>query len=164
MQMGIQRASDDSKAKKEYFRLADDFKEIMSGGSPPIKFVGVWDTVSSVGWVGNPLHLPYETNNPDIEIGRHAVAIDEQRAFFRTRLWIHPKDPKKPRGPNDMLQVWFPGVHCDVGGGYAEEESGLSKHALDWMLQEAKWAGLRVNAKKEADVLGLNPEKGYCKA
>ena len=45
-------------------------------------FVGVWDTVSSVGWVENPLKLPYVTNNPDIEIGRHAIAIDEHRAFF----------------------------------------------------------------------------------
>jgi uncharacterized protein (DUF2235 family) len=36
--------------------------------------------------VQNPLRLPYKSNNPDIEIGRHAIAIDERRAFFRTNL------------------------------------------------------------------------------
>jgi len=41
-----------------------------------------------------------------------------------------------------------------VGGGYPEPESGLSKIALDWMLQEAKWAGLRVDPTKEDEVLG----------
>jgi hypothetical protein len=46
----------------------------------------------------------------------------------------------------DNLQVWFPGVHCDVGRGYPEEESGLSKLALQWMLGEAEQHGLRVDA------------------
>jgi uncharacterized protein (DUF2235 family) len=53
-----------------------------------------------------------------------------------------------------MKQVWFPGVHCDVGGGYPEETSGLSKYALEWMLEEAKAAGLCVNEAAQADVLG----------
>ena len=41
-------------------------------------------------------------------------------------------------GPEDVKQVWFAGVHCDVGGGYPEKESGLAKLALEWMLEEAK--------------------------
>ena len=41
-------------------------------------FVGVWDTVSSVGWKNNPLKLPFSADNPDINIGRHAIAIDEK--------------------------------------------------------------------------------------
>src|SRR5678816_4216922 len=93
-------------------------------------FVGVWDTVSSVGWVANPLKLPYVTNSPDIQVGRHAIAIDERRAFFRNHLW-RPSD-EEPSGPKDLKQVWFPGVHCDVGGGYPEAESGLAKEALQW--------------------------------
>jgi uncharacterized protein (DUF2235 family) len=114
----------------------------------------VWDTVSSVGWIENPLRLPYVTNNPDIQIGRHAIAIDERRAFFRTHLWRRPDEPNAPYGPRDLKQVWFPGVHCDVGGGYPESESGLAKIALQWMLVEAKAAGLLVDATKEAEVLG----------
>ena len=66
-----------------YFALAEQFKATFSR-TCKLHFVGVWDTVSSVGWSANPLSLPYTANNPDIEIGRHAVAIDERRAFFRT--------------------------------------------------------------------------------
>lgn len=68
----------------------------------------------------------------DIQIGRHAVSIDERRAFFRTNLWFRREGGG---GPLDLKQVWFPGVHCDVGGGYPEEESGLSKIAREWMLE-----------------------------
>jgi uncharacterized protein (DUF2235 family) len=90
-------------------------------------------------------------DNPDIAIGRHAVAIDERRAFFRTNLW-HPRSPHG--GLKNLKQVWFPGVHCDVGGGYPEAESGLSKIALEWMLREAKQAGLVVDPVREDLVLG----------
>ena len=75
---------------KTLFKLADDFKA--SFCEMPCKpcFVGVWDTVSSVGWVGSPVKLPYSSDNPDIAIGRHAIAIDERRAFsgatFGTQL------------------------------------------------------------------------------
>src|SRR5260370_13050105 len=57
------------------------------------------------------------------------------------------------RGPKDLKQVWFAGVHCDVGGGYPENESGLAKIALDWIMQEAKVSGIIFDPDKEA-VLG----------
>ena len=41
-----------------------------------------------------------------------------------------------------MKQVWFPGVHCDVGGGYAEAESGLSKLALESLERHHKTCGM----------------------
>jgi hypothetical protein len=63
-----------------------------------------------------------------------------------------------------MLQVWFPGVHCDVGGGYPEADSGLSKYALKWMLDEAKKAGLLTIPQKEPDVLGLSVNQQYVAA
>ena len=155
MLMGIQRAGNNRSATAGYFDLAAEFKRTMSCGNPGMRFVGIWDTVSSVGWIENSLHLPYEANNPDIEIGRHAVSIDERRAFFRSHLWQPPKDPSAARGPRDVQQVWFPGVHCDVGGGYPEQTSGLSKYALEWMLEEAKMAGLIIDPSKQAEVLGL---------
>jgi uncharacterized protein (DUF2235 family) len=158
MMMAIERARGTKAGAREagdgYFNLARAFKDTMSRTACKPWFVGVWDTVSSVGWVENPLKLPFIANNPDIEIGRHAVAIDERRAFFRTHLWRPPADPSQPAGPKDLKQVWFPGVHCDVGGGYPEAESGLSKIALEWMLGEAEAAGLLVDASRRREVLG----------
>ena len=61
------------------------------------------------------------------------------------------------------MQVWFAGVHCDVGGGYAEKESGLSKIALEWMLEEAKTAGLMVNVARQDEVLGRTLGSQYAK-
>ena len=157
MLMAIQniptKAEERTAEEERYFKLADDFKRTFCTRTCRPKFVGVWDTVSSVGWYENPLRLPYSADNPDIEIGRHAISLDERRAFFRSNLWM-PKNPPPRGGPKDLKQVWFPGVHCDVGGGYPEAESGLSKIALEWMLKEAIAAGLLVDPAKMALVLG----------
>jgi uncharacterized protein (DUF2235 family) len=144
----------DQDAKHEYFKLAGEFKATF-GKLRECKpwFVGVFDTVNSVGWIENPVHLPYTADNPDIQFGRHAVAIDERRAFFRTNLWRWRGVPPAT-GPQDLKQVWFPGVHCDVGGGYPENESGLSKIALKWMLDEAVAAGLAVDPERVETILG----------
>jgi uncharacterized protein (DUF2235 family) len=115
-----------------------------------VHFLGVWDTVSSVGWIYDPVKLPYTTMNPAVGVVRHAVSIDERRAYFRQNLWSNSI------AGQDVQQVWFAGSHCDVGGGYKEPQSGLSKIALEWMLQEAAAAGLRVNAEKKDHVLGAD--------
>ena len=158
----LQKRSDDDPTKKEllseYFDLAAQFRQHFSITECKPHFVGVWDTVSSVGWIENPVRLPYSANNPDIAIGRHALAIDERRAFFRSNLW-HPRPPND--GPKDIKQVWFAGVHCDVGGGYPESESGLSKMALEWMIREANAAGLATHPAKIDLVLG-RAGGGYC--
>jgi uncharacterized protein (DUF2235 family) len=157
LQMAIRRIDDKGRAPTDeehrYFKLADDFKSTFAWRTCKPRFVGVWDTVSSVGWYENPVHLPYSAENPDIEIGRHAISIDERRAFFRSNLWM-PKDPPAQTGPKDLKQVWFPGVHCDVGGGYPEAESGLSKIPLQWMLREAEAAGLICEPTKRDAVFG----------
>jgi uncharacterized protein (DUF2235 family) len=140
------------------FELAKEFRGTFCSVDCKPWFVGVWDTVSSVGWVQNPLKLPYLANNPDIAIGRHAVSIDEHRAFFRTNLW-RSSDSSLPSGPRDVKQVWFPGVHCDVGGGYPEPESGLAKIALEWMLAEAVQSCLLVDPDKRREILGETDPK-----
>jgi uncharacterized protein (DUF2235 family) len=148
----LRERDDPEKNKNEldrYFGIAREFKDHFCGACKPY-FVGVWDTVSSVGWIENPVRLPYTSNNPDIQIGRHAIAIDERRAFFRSNLW----HPTPTGGPKDIKQVWFPGVHGDVGGGYVESESGLAKIALQWMLDEARTAGLVTDKSREDLVLG----------
>jgi len=158
MMMGIDRAAEGNSkqqgAKNQYFDLAAKFRETMSRTDCRPWFVGVWDTVSSVGWIENPLRLPYTSDNPDIEHARHAVSIDEHRSFFRSNLWRPGTDPSRPHGPKDLKQVWFAGVHCDVGGGYPEAESGLSKIALEWMLEEAEAQHLLVDPVRKKEVLG----------
>jgi uncharacterized protein (DUF2235 family) len=113
-----------------------------------IHFCGLWDTVSTYGWVYDPIELPFLGNNPIIKIGRHAVSIDERRCFYQDNLWgSHESD-------QDIRQVWFRGVHSDVGGSYPEQESGLAKIALEWMFVEAEKAGLVIDYRKAETVLG----------
>jgi uncharacterized protein (DUF2235 family) len=135
------------------FQLAAGFKKTFSRPCRP-HFVGVWDTVSSVGWILDPFTagtgLPYTHALDDVAIVRHAVAIDERRAFFRQNLVAEPQG-------RDIRQVWFAGVHSDVGGSYPEPESGLSKIALAWMITQARDAGLRFDSEAVARTLGGDP-------
>jgi uncharacterized protein (DUF2235 family) len=135
-------------------QLAFKFKDVFSIECKP-HFVGVWDTVSSVGWITDPLTVRYSKNNPDIHIGRHAISIDERRCFFRQNLWGEPQPGQ------DYKQVWFAGVHSDIGGGYLEEQSGLAKVTLQWMIAEAKAAGLNVAQEAVDDVLGRTAQRQY---
>jgi uncharacterized protein (DUF2235 family) len=113
-------------------------------------FLGVWDTVSSVGWFQNRLMTPYMNWNPTITIGRHALAMDERRGFFMPITW-----GTQPPGIKEQIkEVWFPGVHSDVGGGYCEAQSGLSKVPLEWMLGEAQASGLLLDRERTELVLG----------
>jgi len=147
------RSQKNSENGSNLFRLANEFRKTFSSRDCTPYFVGVWDTVSSIGWIANPLRLPFSANNPDIEIGRHAISLDERRAFFPTNLWI-PKADGGQSGPKNVKQVWFPGVHSDVGGGYPEAESGLSKIPLQWMLNEAADAGLLLDKDRIDIILG----------
>jgi uncharacterized protein (DUF2235 family) len=133
--------------QKETFEIAKRFDDTFSRKCP-IYFLGVWDTVSSVGWVYSPVVIPYTRNNPDIHIARHAISLDECRGFYRQNLLGDPLPGQ------DFQQKWFPGVHSDVGGSYPENESGLSKIALKWMLDEARTAGLSFDEAKVGQVLG----------
>ena len=146
--------SDD--AFKKAIALANQFKASLTLGDCPIHFLGVWDTVSSVGWVGSPVSFPYTHANDAVASVRHAVSIDEHRAFFRTNLFGQTPG-------QDLLQVWFPGEHSDVGGGYPERDSGMSKYPLEWMATEAIGKGLLVNEDRLQEVLG-NRGSNYAKA
>ena len=129
------------------FAILTDFKKTFSRECK-VHFMGVWDTVSSLGWIYNAVDLPFTAKNPDLRTVRHAVSIDERRAFFREYLFVEAS------ANQDIEQVWFAGVHSDVGGGYPEAESGLSKLALRWMLCEAELAGLRIDPQQRAEILG----------
>ncbi len=124
-----------------------------------IKFIGVWDTV---GALGNPLLLNgilsrrnrfHDTDlSSKISFAYQALAIGEKRKNFEATLWNQQPDSK-----NQVLeQVWFTGVHSDVGGGYPENESGLSDLSLQWMLEKAQGCNLNFNSiSLSPDPLGL---------
>lgn len=130
-----------------------------------IRFVGVWDTVAAYGgpiaemtrgvddyiW---PLTMTDSCLHENVEIARHALALDDERDAFWPVLWdevdwadkavkAHPGDPRKQAAFRERLkQVWFAGMHSDVGGGYPDES--LSYVSLVWMMGEAERAGLRL--------------------
>jgi uncharacterized protein (DUF2235 family) len=115
-----------------------------------IHFMGLWDTVSSVGWVWDPRHFPYTANNPSVAHIRHAVSIDERRAFFRQNLF------RSDEG-HDTVELWFPGVHSDVGGGYPESCGRLWWNPFLWILEEAEKQGLANNPTRKAEILSNPP-------
>lgn len=108
----------------------------------PVHFMGLWDTVTSVGWVWDPVRLPFTTNNPSVATIRHAVSIDERRGFYRQNLM------QSANATQDVQHVWFAGVHSDIGGSYPTDSNGLSKITLEWMLIEAHQCGLLIDAPK----------------
>jgi uncharacterized protein (DUF2235 family) len=109
-----------------------------------IKFVGVWDTVESLGL---PIALTLTTVAPpdfhDTELGPHienavhAVSIDEERWDFQPTYF----NPALKQPGQTLEQVFFPGVHSDVGGGYADDH-GLGDITLAWLAKHAQAKGL----------------------
>jgi uncharacterized protein (DUF2235 family) len=129
------------------------FRESHSHPPEPIHFIGVWDTV---GALGIPNEFPGWKEMSQVFTGWeqlwgfhdtqlsalvtnaiHALSIDEQRASFKPTLWT--QDPEGAAAQN-LKQVWFAGVHSEVGGGTADKS--LSDIALLWMAEQARQAGL----------------------
>ena len=124
---------------------------------PTIRFVGVWDTVAAYGgpiveitraidnWVF-PLSMPDYKLHERVLRARHALAIDDERDAFQPLLWDEVHEERLEREgrvpPGRIEQVWFTGMHSDVGGGYPDES--LSYVSLLWMIEEAENAGLRT--------------------
>ncbi len=103
-----------------------------------IRMIGVWDTVGSLGipsLIGGVDPVLYgfldTTLHPDVLNAYQALAIDERRAEFPATLWTSSPSPGQT-----IEQVWFAGVHGDVGGGYPE--TGLWEIALSWIMNKAK--------------------------
>jgi uncharacterized protein (DUF2235 family) len=118
--------------------LCAEFKRTLARPCP-VHFIGVWDTVGSVGFINNFRRFPHTMHNPNVAHVRHAVSIDERRSCFRSNLMLPACEEQ------DIKNVWFAGVHADVGGGYLPEESGLAKVAFEWMVREAMACGLAVD-------------------
>jgi hypothetical protein len=113
---------------------------------PTIRFLGVWDVVAAFGLanlgatdlnIGHHLSLP----KADLEYAFHALALDERRPSFL---------PTRMRG---ACEVWFRGVHSDIGGGNTNR--GLNDITLKWMMSKAKAAGLPIVPE---DLAALHPD------
>lgn len=133
-----------------------------NGQPVPIHFIGVWDTVGALG-VPDDLELLniFEKKKNwrfhDTELGgyvknaRHAMAIDEIRSSFTITRWNNAAQHP------GIKELWFPGVHSDVGGGYAD--CNLSNGALLWMMEESSEVGLTfregIQSQIKADPLGV---------
>jgi uncharacterized protein (DUF2235 family) len=134
-------------------KVCNDFKRSLAQQCP-VHFVGVWDTVSSVGYINQFRTFPHTLKNPEITHVRHAVAIDERRSCFRQNLMFAAD------GKQDVKNVWFPGVHSDVGGGYPAPETGLAKIPFGWMMREALACGMDIDEQalqRELSELGSAP-------
>lgn len=118
-------------------QAAADFRRKHGTEPAPPFFVGVWDTVRALGLpaIGSmpgrhKFHDP--VLNRQVAHGRQALAIDENRLVFAPELWDERQAP-----PGQIRQLWFAGVHTDIGGGYGLK-MGLPDLALAWMIGEAR--------------------------
>lgn len=157
--------------------LSNDFNEIVGNHPIPanISFLGLWDTVpgSSIKKYGrckekigsikqnfsklipgvDSGHRYKVDSYPTISTYAHAVSIDENRSKFNPLLLCEPIN----RELSSVHEVWFPGAHSDVGGGYADTDRGLSDISLKWMLEiyNSKSPNLNLEIDTNPSAVGL---------
>ncbi|HKY86895.1 MAG TPA: DUF2235 domain-containing protein [Pseudorhodoplanes sp.] len=148
------------KSKKPYSK--DDNRVV-----PTVAFLGLWDTVAAYGlpidemtrgvsrWLW-PLELPNRVLSDRVVCARHALALDDERTTFHPVLWTEKDEkPAKPdkngrRWIKDerLSQVWFVGMHANVGGGYPDD--ALAHIPLVWIAKEAERCGLAFKTDPDA--------------
>jgi uncharacterized protein (DUF2235 family) len=136
--------------------------------APVVEFLGLWDTVAAYGlpidemtrgfsrWIW-PLELPSRVLNPSVQRACHAIALDDERTTFHPVLWTEADE--KPLQPGKegkrwimderLSQVWFVGMHSNVGGGYPDD--ALAYVPMYWILEQAKLRGLKFKSAPSAD-------------
>lgn len=143
---------DRSPASHPRSEKAKEFRTRYSWPDFDIRFIGVWDTVGSLGIPLTKLQLltKHRLEFHDTDLSSHvdrayqALAIDEHRTTFSPTLW-----KKQDSSPSSQLleQAWFPGDHCDVGGGHTDRR--LADGPLEWMCKRAERAGLALDFTKK---------------
>lgn len=146
-----------AKSETGYSETAATFKQRHAASSETeptadeslIHFIGCWDTVGAVGFPIESVtraftsvwRLRFRSNrlNRLVRHARHALAIDDERRTFHPALW----DESGLGARQTVKQVWFPGMHSDVGGSYAKDE--MAHVSLLWMLKEASAQGLKFH-------------------
>ena len=127
----------------------DDFRRDHALDEPvTIKFVGAWDTVDAVGLpvdelstmidrVFYPHRFPDQDLSPQVERACHAIAVDDERHTFHPVLWNEGGTANSRR----ITQVWFSGMHSDIGGGYPDDD--LARVSLCWMITQVSFDASR---------------------
>ncbi|WP_405889713.1 DUF2235 domain-containing protein [Streptomyces sp. NBC_00133] len=154
-----QRGKDNATAeqRRDYFRLRSGFaRQFGNPGFPnpfdnnrnQVHFLGVWDTVKSVGWLNWKARIeqarwPFTARITNVRTARHALAIDERRRPYKEYRF---DADAVAESDSRYLEMWFAGVHSDVGGQFPDDH-GLSDIAFAWMADEAVSAGLEVDPK-----------------
>ncbi|HEX5616877.1 MAG TPA: DUF2235 domain-containing protein [Solirubrobacteraceae bacterium] len=134
---------------------ATAFRARNSHPDAEITFIGVWDTVGALGIPSIRFTLPglskrwtfHDTTlSKYVHNAFHAISIDERRRPFVPTLWVKKQDEhgnvEEPPQEQTVEQVWFAGVHSDVGGGYMKTESDTSDIPLRWLAGRARDCGL----------------------
>jgi uncharacterized protein (DUF2235 family) len=129
--------------------FARDFAHVVDGRSSiPVEFLGLWDTVKAAGVLRWDAKWPWTRNLRNVRVARHAVSIDEKRRPYKEYLvGVAPK--AKPKA--DVEEVWFAGVHSDVGGTF-EDDPKLCRITLKWMVEGAIAAGVLFKPSAYAEV------------
>lgn len=147
------RASRPDAVESELFRRS--YSE-----EPRAKFMGVWDTVGALGlpvggllqFINNRWKFHDMTLSSWVDNAFQALAIDERRKPFEPCVW-----EQSPNADGQVLeQVWFAGVHSNVGGSYPQ--AGLSDISLLWMMNKAESCGLSIDRKAMTDVNHPHPD------
>lgn len=147
------------KSTPEFHASVKEFCEKHHPKMVTIEFVGVWDTVSSVGVITETGTM-YTSSNPHLKTFRHAIALDERRARFDRSMWR-----TRVGYETDVDQVWFAGAHCDIGGGSVENgtKPNLANIPFRWMIRECfkTDTGIIFAADNLLKDIGLDPSSLY---
>lgn len=140
-----------------------------------VDFLGLWDTVDAYGlpideltWAVDRLIWPLTMSDAvlceRVERACHALSLDDERQTFHPRLWTEPEGQTPPLAEPHLreeriTQVWFAGVHADLGGGYPDDS--LAHTSLLWMTGHAQGCGLRFMPAMRAQHRALSDENGF---
>jgi uncharacterized protein (DUF2235 family) len=151
---------------RNYKEIAHQTKEA-NRAEIPIRFLGLWDTVEAYGvpiaalkrgidWVLWPMLFGDLILSPRVQRACHALSLDDERSTFHPLLWDEVAEAKMVErhqvAAGRITQVWFAGVHSNVGGGYPEDQ--LSLVSLEWMMNEAIVNRLALEKNAIAQVSG----------
>lgn len=154
-----------TKTRQEFWKLRREFEERFGNPEFPsrfdpsckqVRFLGAWDTVKFVGWLNIKARIevarwPFTANLANVSIARHALALDERRRPFAEYRF---KAEAVADSDGRLEEVWFAGVHGDIGG-QSRGEDRLPDVAFAWMVHEAKAAGLLINKRRYERVVGV---------
>lgn len=137
---------------KDIDEFSGNFARKANGRSTvPITYIGAFDTVKAAGILKWDIKWPYTRKlENDLRV-RHAVSMDERRRPFREYL-VTPTEESR------LEEVWFAGVHTDVGGTF-EDDPRLSSITLKWIVEGAVEEGMLVKPAAYADSCTITAEE-----